>query len=63
MTEPDEVLARLAYVVVEELLEDRVALTVAPWPALDDRGRLVFSGAARPVVVRREALEAVLRQR
>ena len=63
VTAPDAVLAALAYVVVEELLEDRVALTVTRWPTLDERGRLVFSGAARPVVVRREALEAVLRER
>jgi hypothetical protein len=36
-----------AYVVVDELLEERVRLVVAPWPRLDRDGRLHFEDLGR----------------
>jgi hypothetical protein len=37
-----------AYVVVDEVLEERVRLVVAPWPRLDRDGRLLFEDLGRP---------------
>ena len=39
---PSAELARLSYIVVDEIVEDNAALSVSPWPSVDDRGRLVF---------------------
>jgi len=39
---PDEGLWRLSYVVVDEIVEDAVTLSVSAWPGVDERGRLVF---------------------
>jgi hypothetical protein len=36
-----------AYVVVDEVLEERVRLVVAPWPRLDREGRLHFEDLGR----------------
>lgn len=38
----DDELRRLSYIVVDEIVEDTAALSASPWPAIDDRGRLVF---------------------
>lgn len=38
-----------AYVAVDEILEDRVRLVVAPWPRLDRDGRLHFSDLGHQV--------------
>ncbi len=40
---PDEELWQLAYIVVDEIVEGTADLSVSPWPAVDDRGRLVFA--------------------
>jgi hypothetical protein len=40
---PSDELRRLSYIVVDEIVEDNAALSVSPWPAVDDRGRLVFA--------------------
>jgi hypothetical protein len=39
----DEELATLSYLVVDEIVEDAVDVSVSPWPGVDDRGRLVFA--------------------
>jgi hypothetical protein len=36
-------LRKLSYLVIDEIVEDNAALSVSPWPAVDDRGRLVFA--------------------
>lgn len=36
--------ARLSYVVVDEIVDGAVGLTVAPWPYADEEGRLRFLG-------------------
>jgi len=51
------------YIVVEEMLGDRVVLSISDWPWIDAKGRLVFSGHTREAPVEREGLEAVLRIR
>ena len=38
----DTELARLSYLVVDEIVGDAVDVSVSPWPGVDDRGRLVF---------------------
>jgi hypothetical protein len=38
-----------AYVVVDEIVEERVRLVVAPWPRLDREGRLHFADLGRRV--------------
>ncbi len=47
-----ERLAHLSYVVVDEIVEDAVRLSVSRWPYVDERGRLHFSGSERALVVR-----------
>ncbi len=37
-----EELERLSYVVVDEIVEGMADVSVSPWPAVDDRGRLLF---------------------
>jgi hypothetical protein len=39
---PDAEVETLSYVVVDEIVGDTADLAVAPWPQLDDRGRLRF---------------------
>jgi hypothetical protein len=39
----DAELARLSYVVVDELVGEVVDLSVSPWPGVDERGRLLFA--------------------
>jgi hypothetical protein len=56
----------LAYIVVEELGESVASLVVAPWPAVDDRGRLRFGDeedAVRVAVDRAELLATLARHR
>jgi hypothetical protein len=36
---------RLAYAVVDELVENHVGFVVSEWPRVDDEGRLLFGGA------------------
>jgi len=50
-------------VVVEEILGDQVALSTSPWPGIDEKGRLIFSGPASTRTVERRALEVTLRKR
>jgi hypothetical protein len=38
----DDKLRSLSYIVVDEIVEDTVALSVSPWPGNDELGRLVF---------------------
>ena len=40
---PEDV-ARLTYLVVDEIVDSAVTLTVCPWPAADGMGRLRFAG-------------------
>ena len=47
-----ERLVELSYVVVDEIVEDAVRLSVSRWPHVDERGRLHFSGSERARVVR-----------
>jgi hypothetical protein len=37
------VLKKLSYVVVDEIVDDTVGLSVSPWPGADDQGRLRFT--------------------
>ena len=56
----------LAYLVVEELGEDVASVVVAPWPAVDDRGRLRFAGeesTVRVAVPREDLLATLARHR
>ena len=48
----EERLVELSYVVVDEIVEDAVRLSVSRWPHVDERGRLHFSGSERARVVR-----------
>ena len=48
------------YMVVDELIEQMVTLADAPWPHLDDRGRLVFTDETRPVTVQVADLQVYL---
>jgi hypothetical protein len=36
-------LARLSYIVIDEIVEEIISVSVSAWPRVDDRGRLVFS--------------------
>jgi len=52
--------ARLSYIVVDELIGDSAGLSVTPWPVADDAGRLRFdigSGAQEVAVSRAELCE------
>jgi hypothetical protein len=55
---PEHELAKLSYIVVDEIVDDDADVAVSPWPAVDDRGRLTFSDE-RPVRVR-VSLEALM---
>ena len=52
----------LVYVVVDEVVDDWVGLSFAPWPIADDFGRLRFPGSTDPVEVgtSKRAVEAFL---
>jgi hypothetical protein len=52
-----------SYVVVDERDEGVIVLVVAPWPRLDDLGRLDFRGRRRSVTVKEDALNDVVRRR
>ncbi len=58
---PLTALVEMAYIVVEELLEETVSLTVSQWPGVDERGRLVFAGRTDAVFVNRNAFQQMLR--
>jgi hypothetical protein len=53
---------RLVYVVVDEIIENWVGLSFAPWPHADDDGRLRFPEEEGPIEVgtSREALDRFL---
>jgi hypothetical protein len=53
---------RLVYVVIDEVVEDWVGLSFAPWPNADSEGRLRFPDARGPIEVgtSRESLEKFL---
>ena len=40
---PKRGLARLSYIVVDEIVQDDADVSLTPWPKVDDSGRLVFS--------------------
>jgi hypothetical protein len=42
---------RLVYVVVDEIIEGWVGLSVAPWPQADEKGRLRFPANGGPIEV------------
>ena len=43
-------LGRFSYLVVEEIVEDVVGVTISPWPAADGIGRLRFDAGEAPEV-------------
>ena len=45
---PGATLQTLSYVVVDELVENAVRLSVSAWPSVDEAGRLRFEGGERP---------------
>ncbi len=53
------------YVVVDEIEEDVATLVIEPWPDLDQRGRLTFSGSElrRDVQLERQQFERLLQNR
>lgn len=53
------------YVVVDEIEEDVATLVIEPWPEVDERGRLDFSGSERrqDVEVERQAFAQLLEDR
>jgi hypothetical protein len=53
LTEAD--LARLSYIVIDEIVGDAVDISVSRWPDLDERGRLRFRADERPRTVRASA--------
>ncbi len=55
----DDELARLSYLVVDEIVGDAVDVSVSPWPGVDDRGRLVFP--EEPAQTARAEAEALRR--
>jgi hypothetical protein len=54
---PDDELAKLSYIVIDEIVDDDADVSVSPWPAVDDRGRLVFSD--EPALAVRMSVEAL----
>ncbi len=57
----DNELARLSYLVVDEIVGDAVDVSVSPWPGVDDRGRLIFPDEpARTARAEAEALRRYL---
>ena len=48
-------LARLSYIVIDEIVGDAVDISVSRWPNLDERGRLRFSVDRPPRTVRASA--------
>ena len=57
----DVELARLSYLVVDEIVGDAVDVSVSPWPGVDDLGRLVFpEEPARTARAEAEALRRFL---
>jgi len=55
----DAELARLSYLVVDEIVGDAVDVSVSPWPGVDERGRLVFP--EEPAQTARAEAEALRR--
>lgn len=47
----DAPISQLSYIVVHEIIEDAVTLTLSPWPAADSQGRLRFDVRHDPVHV------------
>lgn len=45
---PGATLQTLSYVVVDEVVENAVRLSVSAWPSVDEAGRLRFEGDERP---------------
>ena len=45
---PGATLQTLSYVVVDEVVENAVRLSVSAWPSVDEAGRLRFEGGERP---------------
>jgi hypothetical protein len=57
----DAELARLSYLVVDEIVGGAVDVSVSPWPGVDERGRLVFpEEPARTARAEAEALRRFL---
>ncbi len=54
----DDELAKLSYIVVDEIVDDDAYVSVSRWPAVDDRGRLVF--ADDPALGIRTNVEALM---
>ena len=48
-------LARLSYIVIDEIVGEAVDVSVSPWPDLDERGRLRFRADKPPRTVRASA--------
>jgi hypothetical protein len=59
---PPEELERLSYLVVDEIVGDVARVSVAGWPGVDDRGRLLFDirERARSVYATVDALERLV---
>jgi hypothetical protein len=56
-------LASYAYVVVDEIVGDRLGLAVAEWPGIDDKGRLAFAEDGSEIIgARRPDFEVFVRQ-
>jgi hypothetical protein len=53
-----------AYVVVDEIVDERIGLSASPWPGRDERGRLRFADPEQDqlVGVAREAFEEFVRK-